>query len=202
MKKIFGVVVAVVMIASAAWSQQMPKSEILGGYTFQSADQGSGNGRLNQNGWHTGIAASVNQWLSVEGNIAGLSHSESASFTSGTQTFSGTASEKNYTFVFGPRFNFGKSSKVTPFVHTLFGLDRMSVSDSGNNNGTPYSASASETAFATALGGGMEFPLSKSLAMNTGFDYLMTRHASATQNNIRIQVGIAYRFDWGLGKKS
>ena len=206
----------VVVLASAAWGQDlMPKSEITGGYTYGSMDQNVGFGsvgRLNSNGWNTGATAFINRWLGIEGNIAGLSHSESASLTSGTTTVTGSASEKHYTFVFGPRVSFGQG-RMSPFVHGLFGFDRMSLSSSGSVAGLSISADGTDTSLAAALGGGVEFGATKHLAVTTGFDYLMTRHgipsaflpvgvsgSSATQNNVRVSVGLAYHFGMGSGR--
>jgi predicted porin len=86
---------------------------------------------------------------------------------------------------------------VNPFVHTLFGLDRETLSLSGTSSGTPFSASGSDNAFASALGGGLEYGLTKHFGLVTGSDYLLTRHGSATQNNFRVQVGMSVRFGQG-----
>jgi len=43
----------------------------------------------------------------------------------------------------------------------------------------------------------VELGLSKHLGVVTGGDYLMTRHASATQNNLRISAGLSFRFGSG-----
>ena len=88
-------VVALAVCASTAYAQLMPKAELVGGYTYSSLDQGfGGSSRLSANGWNTGGTFYLNRWLGFEGNVAGLSHSESASFTDGITTATGSASEK------------------------------------------------------------------------------------------------------------
>jgi hypothetical protein len=186
-------VLALAVCASSAWAQLAPKSELTGGYTYTSLDEGVGS-RVGANGWNTGGTFFVSNSLGLEANIAGASNSQSASFTVGTTTVSASASDKHYTFVFGPRFQFGHG-RTNPFVHGLFGLDHESVSASALG----LSTSVSDNAFASALGGGLEIGMSKHLGVVTGADYLMTRHASATQNNIRVSAGLSVRFGSGWG---
>ncbi|HTM87774.1 MAG TPA: outer membrane beta-barrel protein [Terriglobales bacterium] len=186
-------VIALAVCASSAWAQLMPKAELTGGYTYTSLDEGVGS-RLGSNGWNTGGTFFMNNWLGLEGNIAGASNTQSASFTTGTTTVSASASDKHYTYVFGPRLQFGHG-RTNPFVHGLFGIDHESISASALG----FSTSVSDNAFASALGGGVELGLSKHLGVITGGDYLMTHHASATQNNLRISAGLSFRFGSGWG---
>ena len=210
-------VIAVLLVAMTAWGQDlMPKSEITAGYTYGSLDQNVGfgsTGRLNSNGWNTGGTAFVNRWLGIEGNVAGLSHGEDVSVSDGINTVNGSASEKHYTFVFGPRISLGQG-RISPFVHGLFGFDRESVSVSTSGFGATFSESATDTAFATALGGGLEYGLTRHVGLITGADYLLTRHGlnsdvanllgvsgGATQNNFRVSVGMTLRFGYGSGRR-
>ncbi|HEU5336500.1 MAG TPA: outer membrane beta-barrel protein [Terriglobales bacterium] len=186
-------VIALAVCATSAWAQLMPKSEITGGYTYTSLDDG-GAGRVGGNGWNTGGTFFMNNWLGFEGNVAGATNSQSGSVTVAGTTFSGSASDKHYTYVFGPRVQFGHG-RTNPFVHALFGVDHESVSASLLG----VSSSVSDNAFASAWGGGLEYGFSKHLGVVTDADYLMTRHASATQNNIRVSAGLSFRFGSGWG---
>ena len=186
-------VIALVVCATSAWAQLMPKSEITGGYTYTSLDDG-GAVRVGGNGWNTGGTFFMNNWLGFEGNVAGATNSQSGSVTVAGTTFSGSASDKHYTYVFGPRVQFGHG-RTNPFVHALFGVDHESVSASLLG----VSSSVSDNAFASAWGGGLEYGFSKHLGVVTDADYLMTRHASATQNNIRVSAGLSFRFGSGWG---
>ncbi|HLK33549.1 MAG TPA: outer membrane beta-barrel protein [Terriglobales bacterium] len=202
-------VLALAVCASSTWAQLMPKAEVVGGYTYSNLDQGFGGAnRLSANGWNTGGTFFVNNWLGFEGNVAGVSHSESALFSNGITTSTGSASEKHTTFVVGPRIDLGHG-RTSPFVHGLIGMDRETLSASGTLAGLSFSDSASDTSFATALGGGVDFGVSKHLGVITGADYLMTRHGvpasiaalgvsgSSTQNNFRVSVGLSFRFGSG-----
>ena len=50
------------------------------------------------------------------------------------------------------------------------------------------------TSFATALGGGLDFRLIRILALRLEVDYLQTRFYSTTQNNLRLSPGVVVRF--------
>lgn len=199
-------VLALAVCASSAWAQLMPKSEVSVGYTYSSMDQNlsfGSTGHLNSNGWNTGGTFFMNNYLGLEANIAGVSGDVSGQLG----LAGGSVSEKHYTFVFGPRVQFGHGG-INPYVHGLFGLDRETLSMSV----TGFSTSASGNAFATALGGGVEFGLAKHLGLTTGADYLLTRHGlpgslatlvgtsgTATQNNFRVSAGLSFRFGSGWG---
>src|SRR2546423_8059467 len=101
MSKLKGLVVVMAVLVSTAWGQSLvPKSEFTGGYTYGSMDQNVGlgsTGRLNANGWNTGATAFLNNWFGIEGNVAGLSPSESLPAVAGV---TGRGSGKHHTFAF------------------------------------------------------------------------------------------------------
>jgi len=148
------------------------------------------------NGWNTGGTIFMNNWLGLEGNFGNVWHSESASIVPGASV---EAKVKNYTYLFGPRVSFGKGTRMNPYIHALLGFDRLSADTSTTIAGVTTKFSASDTGFATALGGGVVFGMSKHMGILTSGDYLMARH-SVTQNNFRISAGVVFRFGeaaWG-----
>jgi opacity protein-like surface antigen len=52
----------------------------------------------------------------------------------------------------------------------------------------------SNTSFATALGGGLDYRLFGPIAARVEGDYLRTSFFSSTQNNFRLSVGAVFRF--------
>jgi hypothetical protein len=74
--------------------------------------------------------------------------------------------------------------KIRPFAEALFGAAHVSV-----NNGGP-----SDTSFATALGGGIDYRIIRPIAWRFQGDYVQTRFFGATQNNVRFSTGIVLRF--------
>src|SRR5579883_192359 len=90
-----------------------------------------------------------------------------------------------YNFLFGPRVSFSVG-RVRPFAHGLVGAGHVSVSTTGY--------SASDTSFATALGGGLDFKLIPVVSWRFQGDFLQTRFFGNTQNNGRFSTGIVLNF--------
>jgi hypothetical protein len=77
------------------------------------------------------------------------------------------------------------------FLHALFGVDHLSGTGSGFTR--------SDNNFATAIGGGVQWNLSRYFALRTSADYLLTHHnifgtAATQQNNLRASLGLVYQF--------
>jgi hypothetical protein len=51
-----------------------------------------------------------------------------------------------------------------------------------------------DTSFATAVGGGIDYKIIKPIAWRVQGDYVQTRFFDTTQNNVRISTGIVLRF--------
>jgi len=193
MGRIISLVLLTLLIATSAFGEGQG-SELSGGYTYLSSDGGAG-GRLNMNGWNTGGTIFMNDVFGLEGNFGNAWRSENVSIPGA----SAEAKIKNYTYLFGPRFSFAKGSRVNPYIHALLGFDRLSADTSTTIAGVTTKISASDTGFATALGGGVVFGMSKHMGIITSGDYLMARH-NVTQNNFRMSAGVVFRFGgaaWG-----
>jgi opacity protein-like surface antigen len=193
MLRIAGIVLLAMVMATSAWAQGQG-SEISAGYTFTSADGGDAD-RIKMNGWNTGGTIFMNEWLGIEGNFGNAWHSESTSIGGD----SAEAKLKSYTYVAGPRFDFNKGERMNPYFHALLGFDRLTAESSITSGGTTTEESASDTGFATTLGGGAVFGMSKHVGINLGGDYLMAKHG-VTQHNFRISAGVVFRFGratWG-----
>jgi opacity protein-like surface antigen len=52
----------------------------------------------------------------------------------------------------------------------------------------------SNTSFATAVGGGLDYRLLRPLALRVEGDYLRTSFFSTTQHNLRLSLGVVLRF--------
>jgi hypothetical protein len=87
--------------------------------------------------------------------------------------------------VLGPRVSV-PVGKFTPFAEALFGASHIHDSASG--------FSESDTSFATALGGGIDYRLIHGIGLRMQADMLQTRFFSSTQNNFRLSTGIALHF--------
>ncbi|MDD5543379.1 MAG: hypothetical protein PHX83_09405 [Acidobacteriia bacterium] len=132
-------------------------------------------GGTNLNGWNASLAGNLNNWLGVVADFGGY-----------------YGDFNDHTFMFGPQISYRGDERFTPFFHALFG--------GAHDSGGLLEAKGS-TAFAMAIGGGIDYNASKNFAVRIiQVDYLMTRfnipggsHPN-TQNNARVSVGIVGRF--------
>jgi len=82
-------------------------------------------------------------------------------------------------------------------VHALVGVGHQAVgSGTSTSGGVPVDIlSSSDTAFATAVGGGIDLHIAPFLSFRAiQMDYLVTRFRSGTQNQPRASTGIVLRF--------
>jgi len=116
------------------------------------------------------------------------------------------------TYLFGPRVSLGRSKRVIPYVHTLFGGIHLTTSIPVILAPTPLATTGTTTrlagtqdGFAMALGGGLDLRLSHHVTLRPiQLDYLMTRLAdfgqsgqpsqTRNQHNLRYAAGILFTF--------
>jgi opacity protein-like surface antigen len=166
---------------SSRAAAQVPKGNIYVGYSYASADLNHNN-RSNLNGWEGSLEGKVFPWVGIVVDINGLYGTNNFPTSSG-EIFHVNAHDYNY--LFGPRVSVS-IGKIRPFAHALFGAGHVSVSTLGY--------SASDTAFATALGGGLDYHLVPLVSWRLQGDYLQTRFFGNTQNNGRFSTGIVLNF--------
>ncbi len=171
---------AVTCVWTSLAAAQIPKGNIFVGYSYTSADLNN-NDRSNLNGWEGSLEGKFLPFIGIVADVSGEYGANN--FPSSTQVFHVDAREHN--FLFGPRVSVSVA-RVRPFAHALFGAGHVSVSTTGY--------SASDTAFATALGGGLDFKLIPLIAWRFQGDYLQTRFFGNTQNNGRFSTGIVLNF--------
>jgi Outer membrane protein beta-barrel domain len=176
----------VCVLAGTARAQQAagstPQVEVSGAYSYVRANAANSGGSFNLNGGSGSLAYNFNDRFSIVAD-------------GGAYRFSGLPpglDSTMYTYLFGPRYSFRQFGRVTPFAQALFGGGRLNASSGGVNAG--------ENGFAMAVGGGIDVPFHRHLALRLiQAEYLLTRFdlvtgASATQNNVRISAGLVFRF--------
>jgi len=84
--------------------------------------------------------------------------------------------------LFGPRVS-ASIGKFRPFGEVLIGIGHIHASGLD-----------SDTSFATAVGGGIDYHVIKPIAVRFEGDYVSTRFFGTTQNNVRLSTGIVFRF--------
>jgi hypothetical protein len=185
MRKAGFIFLAVVLFAGLA-SAQAPNGNVFFGYSFYNTDLSSID-RANTNGWEASVEGKVVPFLGFVADFDSHYGSQNFPFcvSSGNGVSCGTfnADVTEHNFLFGPRVSFS-AGRFRPFAEALFGAAHVDA-----NNGV-----GSDTSFATAFGGGLDYKIIKPVAWRFQGDYVQTRFFDTTQNNIRISTGIVLRF--------
>src|SRR5277367_719839 len=170
MRKIGFIIPALLMFASLAGAQ-VPAGNVFFGYSYYNTDLSSID-RANTNGFEASFEGRVIPFLGLVADFDGHYGSQNfpACNTGGCGTFNADITENNY--LFGPRVSF-PAGKVRPFVEALVGAGHVSLSGGG-----------SDTSFATAVGGGLDYKLIPLLAWRFEGDYVQTRFFDTTQDNV------------------
>ncbi len=205
MRKFIVLAVIVLGMTLYAGAQEVPQVEVFGGYSlFHFDDQGletelqtidpSFTVNRNLHGWNAAVQFNVNKYFGIVGDVSGH-------YGSLVEHPAGTVSGNIYNFLFGPQINI-RGEKATGFVHALFGGNRLKVDSIPVVPPTPE---LTDTAFAFAIGGGVDINATKRVAIRVGqFDYVFTHHTFSQygldlphQNNFRFSAGIVLK----LGEK-
>jgi len=199
MRKALLVALAIVMCGFYAVAQDYPKAELFGGFSLAHLDTENVQSILpagtNVKEWYPGweFAGQYNftKLLGVKADISG-NYGQPVSFPGVTGFPSGRA----YTFLFGPVVSF-RGDRITPFVHAGFGGSHIS-SDASTVKAAAVPA-ISDTAFAFALGGGVDWKLTHHFSWRLGqFDYVYTKHDGcaifAAAEGVAIPAGCESKF--------
>lgn len=175
-------------------AQDKPKAEVFGGYSYlHTSDNGFS---FNSNGGSGSVAFNANDWFGVVGDF-GFYHAspDISSIEVVLPGISGSASVNTFSFLFGPKVSMRGNEKFTPFAQALFGGAHQKTTVDVTGFG---SSSTSETAFATALGGGFDVKVAKSVAIRlVQVEYVLTKFNDGDknrQNSVRISTGLVFRF--------
>ena len=205
-----------------------PKVQVFGGYSLVHADTGGLTGadvdfavkaqnspfqvESNFQGWNAEAQYNADRWLGIVVDIGGR-RGTPITGSRGT-ALSGLPAGSGYSLLAGPVISYRSKSRITPFVHALFGFDRLSISASTISGVSPpvTSTATTYTDAALALGGGLDFRLSGRFALRLPqLDELYTTHnldhfyesvfspglfngRATHQHNLRISAGIVVRF--------
>lgn len=185
MSRIVVVALSCAFLSSVA-AAQIPKGNVFFGYSYLRTDLPSGT-HNNRNGWNGSLEGKFLPWIGFVADLSG--HYGSAGFPVTCpiplNPCSSTVDVSMHSFVFGPRVSVSVA-KITPFAHALFGASHITGSLSGSSD--------SDTSFASAYGGGVDYHLIPLLNWRFQADLLQTRFFSDTQNNLRLSTGIVLHF--------
>jgi hypothetical protein len=221
MKKSTTVIAAGLLAAFVAGATDIPRYETFLGYTYVRANQFNQNTGLGQtiggfdmNGGSFQFIYNFNKWVSGVADIGAV-----------TKQNVGVINANNTTtfYLFGPRFSYRKHSRFTPYGQIVFGGATRSLSRQldvltganipvfpvataqdlfpGANTEITAQVSATQTAFAMAVGGGLDWKIAKRISFRPiAVDYVLTRFPSfltgnnSNQNSLRASAGIIFTF--------
>lgn len=167
------------LTASLAMAQSNSKIDVFGGYSYFSQDTNGATDRLNLNGWTASATYNFHKYLGATAEFSGAYGSP--------DIFGVNTTEHQHTFLFGPTVNFIRTNKVNVFGHALFGVADSSASALG--------VSTSDTGFAMALGGGVDYNLKKHFGVRLAqVDWMRTSVFDNDQNNFRYSGGVVFHF--------
>ncbi|HZQ22033.1 MAG TPA: outer membrane beta-barrel protein [Terriglobales bacterium] len=160
------------LFSVAAGAQIIPKGNVFGGYSYNRVDLGGGD-HSGFNGWAASLEGKVFPLVGIVADFSGYSKSPNG------------ISTKEYNFLFGPRVSMSIGN-LRPFAEALAGAAHV--------NSTVLGSSTSDTNFAYALGGGVDYKFFRTFAWRVQGDFLQTRFFSNTQNDVRVSTGLVFNF--------
>jgi opacity protein-like surface antigen len=171
-------------------SAQAPNGNIYFGYTYYHPDFSMTSGSLN--GFQATFEGKVVPMLGFVADFTGhygsISSPVFCSLCTGPVTASSNAHQ--YEAMFGPRVSFS-AGKFRPFAEFELGVAHFT---SGPVPLYAFPNYASDTSFATALGGGLDYKIVRPVAWRLEGDYVHTGFFGVGQNNLRLSTGLAFRF--------
>jgi len=152
--------------AGFASAQLVPKGNVYFGFAYNRAEIVTNDG-TNLNGWDAQFEGKVVPFLGIVGDLGG--------------TYGNSISE--YNFLFGPRLSV-QVSRLRPFGELLIGASHVNVAN----------GAATNTSFANAAGGGLDYKVAGPVAVRGQLDWIHTRNFSNDQNDVRFTFGLVLDF--------
>jgi opacity protein-like surface antigen len=219
-----------VLMVSFAVAQEIPsKVQVFAGYSLVHADYGNLNGTIvdqdlrqpggtfgltgNYSGWSGEGQYNATRWIGIAGDVGGRYGTPFT--TPGDHSARGLPAFTAYSFLAGPVISYRTKSKITPYAHALFGVERASLAAS-TITGTSTAVNSSATSyddFTMALGAGLDYKLNQrfsvrpaqldwyhtSLDLNkfygSAFNEIGTfKGLTNHENNLRFSAGVVARF--------
>jgi hypothetical protein len=182
MRKIAGILLGIFVAAGIAAAQIPTSGNVFVGYSFSRTDGFPGAPpAANLNGWEASLEGKFLPWIGIVADFGAGYGSGSLVRPCPLSFCSSTTSLRRNTYLVGPRVSI-PVGRFTPFAHALFGAAHL------NDGGF------TETSFATALGGGLDYRLIHGLALRVQGDEIHTNFASTGENHFRFSTGIDIRF--------
>jgi hypothetical protein len=213
MKKIVGFLTLSLIFGLCVYAGDGPQSDLYAGYSFLRVNSAQTIPAFTANGGNATFAWNFNPHLGLEAELSGYHNGNVNNHTFDTTALS---------YLFGPRFSWGRQKTFDPYIHTLFGVMHASTGECclqatlpsvnplppGTTPATvPLEIRASQSNFAMAIGGGLDIKLGKTVVLRAmQLDYFLTRFetpnlhdpslpfTNKNQNNLRFATGLVFNF--------
>jgi hypothetical protein len=171
----FAFIFLLTMLADAAWAQIPTKGNVFFGYSYDRTSIAS-NDTSNLNGWDATLEGKFLPWIGLVVDVDGHY---------GSHDFGGTNADiTSHNVLFGPRASV-QIKRFRPFAEFLVGVGHISRSDG---------ISDSDTSFADAAGGGLDYRVFGPVTIRGQLDWINTRFYGEGQNGVRFSTGVAIHF--------
>jgi hypothetical protein len=179
------------LFVGLAGAQVPTAGNVFVGYSFENASSSALDlippqslSRPNLQGWEASLEGKVLPAMGIVADFSG--HYGSRGYTITVPVGSGPVNPKvtghEEEVLFGPRFSYSVR-KFRPFAETEFGVAHMNTDTFGSN-----------TSFALAIGGGLDYRLNRLVAWRFEGDGVWTRFFHTSQGDVRLSTGIVFRF--------
>ena len=202
----------VLLLGATAFAQDSPKAEVWLDYSYVRFNPQNNDiiKPFSLNGGGGGVAFYFNKHVGIEGDFQGYG-SQTRSFTipatspacnNAGAACAGNVQANLFTYNIGPIVKF-RTKHIEPFIEAMFGGAHSNVYGNLVTDCPTcvFSKSPSNNAFDFLIGGGIDVPVSRVLALRLGqFDYILTRFGNNltggnnNQSSFRYQAGLVFRF--------
>lgn len=160
------------------------------------------------NGWNASLEGRLFPFVGIVADFSGYSGKETTGLACPLLIVTFCAADNEnvrlYTFLLGPQVSFS-IARFTPFAHVLAGGAHVfqALFDCGCllPNGQAPANSVTDTSFAYAVGGGLDYELIGPIRLRIQADALQTRLRGpiaatprSTQTNLRLSTGVVFHF--------
>ena len=189
MRKISATAFTLLVLSGISNAQIPTGGNIFFGYSYSHGEvfAGTASGGAGMNGWEGSAEGKYLPWIGVVADFDW--HYGGRDFTACIATPCALkpirVNGSRHTVLFGPRASIS-IGKYTPFAELLVGVAHQTDAGGGISN--------SDTTFATAIGGGVDYKLVKGVALRAQGDSIHTHFVGAGHNDLRISIGIVFRF--------
>ena len=211
MKKLVLVLALVLGVSTMAVAQDVSVADIFGAYSISRCEGRDSGDSLytgcDLSGWDGGVDINLDKNWAVTVDVSGyygwLDNYQEPVLGTSTTNVNARGNVRRWgdirflNVTGGPRYTFGSSELVRPYVHALFGVNHrnpLSLCKDSSTSTVFVSCYQVENDFMYTLGGGLDIKLGeKWFARPAQFDYVAIRRFNKYENTFRFSAGMGYK---------